>query len=395
MPAAACDAAQILQAVTIIGAIAARAVPSSEVGAGSMLPTRCAQPTIGGTSTYTILGFIGYGVASLVGALLSWHWQLPMRDRVIALLVPPIMFLAVVTVARRVAGREVIVFYQTAIAGVVGTTIVGAAAGAHVARLVDVSTLGIGTFLVFGRIGCFAVACCHGRPARFGVVYGATHVRLGFWARWAGRRLWPVQLVESAASGTFVVIAASVGWAEPGVPASIFIASYGALRFTLEVVRGDAARPHLLGISEAQWAATVTASVVALWRTSPFTVLVAIGLAAATAGRALTRRRRSLTHVRHLREIDRACSELLTAAPGHRHETSHGMSISYHRLPNQAVDWVLSAEHEAWSSTVARRIARDLWPAAEVVEGRLPGVIHIIEHPTVRLDVPRAVSERV
>ena len=47
------------------------------------LPTRCAPPTIRGISTYTVLGFTGYGVASIACSILAWLWDLPILDRAI------------------------------------------------------------------------------------------------------------------------------------------------------------------------------------------------------------------------------------------------------------------------------------------------------------------------
>ena len=343
------------------------------------LPTRCARPTIGGISAYTVLGFTGYGVASVAAALLMWIWQLTLADRLIAMLAPPIAFLAIVTVTRRAVGYERIVFYQTAVAAVAAVALTSMAAGAHTERLVDVATLGVGVFLVFGRIGCFSVACCHGRPARFGVVYGMEHARLGFWSRWVGRRLWPVQLVESAISLGLVFAALVVGWSRPGEPALIYIVGYGIARFVLELQRGDAARPHRLGISEAQWTATATLVACAIWQPGLVTVAAAAGLSvvlAALAGRA---QRRVLTQAPHLLEIDRACRSLRRGTTEEKRETSLGVAVSCHALPDGRRDWVLSAQHPAWSMTVARRIAADLWPSAEFVEGRIAGVSHVIE----------------
>src|SRR3954464_5989104 len=138
------------------------------------------------TSTYTVLGFAGYGIASLVAAALFVMWDMPLIDRLIAALVSPVAFLTVVKTTQIITGVERIVFYRTAAAGIVGAAAVAVVAGAGTARIVDVATIGTGSFLVLGRLGCFAVACCHGRPGRLGVVYGADHVRIGFWARWAG-----------------------------------------------------------------------------------------------------------------------------------------------------------------------------------------------------------------
>ncbi len=342
------------------------------------LPTRCAEPSIGGRSTYTVLGFAGYGVANIASAVLMWAWQLSVTERLLATLLPPIAFLAIVTVARRIVGHERIVFYQTAAGGVAAVASAGALAGAHVARLVDVATLGIGIFLVFGRIGCFAVACCHGRPAKHGIIYGPAHVRVGFWQRWAGRTLWPVQLVESAASLVFVVVALVAGWHSPGTPALVYIVAYGVVRFALELVRGDAARPHALGLSEAQWTAPLTLAACAVWRPCLATIAAALIMIVADVVLALRHHQRELWQPPHLRELDRLCIELLAAGSDERRETSLGVAVSCHLLPDGRTDWVLSSEHPAWSPAIARRIADALWSSHELVPGRLPGVAHVI-----------------
>lgn len=341
--------------------------------------TRCAQPTLTARaiSTYTILGFAGYGIASGVCAALAIAWQLSLGERLIGLLVPPIAFIVVVTIASAIVGRERIVFYQTAFAGVVATATVAALAGAQVARLVDLATLGIGTFLVFGRIGCFAVACCHGTLGR-GVVYGPAHVRIGFWARWQGRALWPVQLVESAASGALVIAALVAGAPSPGTAAIIYIVGYGALRFGLELVRGDAARPVLGGISEAQWLALVSVAICAVWRPSAITIGVAVALAAATAALAARARHRELFQPLHLRELDEACARSLADPTHPRAETSRGVSLSCHPLPDGRIDWVMSSSHPAWSVDAARRLAVALWRDHEVIPGRAAGIVHVV-----------------
>jgi hypothetical protein len=110
-------------------------------------------------------------------------------------------------------------------------------------------TPGIGVFLVFGRIGCFSVACCHGTLGR-GVTYGPPHVDAGFWRRWSGRPLWPVQLIESGGSAILVAIAIACS-STPGTAAAIFILGYAPVRFAIELVRG-ALRPYALGLSEAR-----------------------------------------------------------------------------------------------------------------------------------------------
>lgn len=343
--------------------------------------TRCASPTLTARkiSTYTVLGFAGYAVASLTGAALAMAWELTLGERLIGLLVPPTVFLIAVMIASAAARCERIVFYQAAIPGVLATALVAAIAGLRVARLIDLAALGIGTFLVFGRLGCFAVACCHGTlgRGRFAITYGAAHVRAGFWSRWEGRALWPVQLIESAGSGVLVVagIASST---TPGTAAVVYIVGYGALRFALEGVRGDASRPYLRGVSEAQWLALASVAACAAWRPHPLAIGVAAGLAAATVVLVARRHLRALVLPPHLHELDRVVARVL-ADPAHgRRETSRGVAVSCYAMPDGKIDWVWSSTHRAWSPATARRLATALWRDPVVVEGRAPGIVHVL-----------------
>lgn len=57
----------------------------------------------------------------------------------------------------------------------------------------DITILGIGTFLFCGRIGCLMVGCCHGRPYHWGVCYRPEHAAVGFPPYYVGVRLFPIQ----------------------------------------------------------------------------------------------------------------------------------------------------------------------------------------------------------
>ena len=342
--------------------------------------TRCAVPVVRTASTYTILGFVGYGVASLGAALLFVAWHLPLVDRLIAAFAPPLALLAVVRTVSAIRGVERIVFYQVAATGVIVAGVVDRLAGTQPARVLDVVTLGIGVFLVFGRLGCFAVACCHGRPARLGVVYGAAHVDVGFWARWRGRRLWPTQLVESAASLALVVAGLVLGWNQPGRPAVIYIAGYAMIRFALELVRGDAARPQRLGLSEAQWIAPATVTACAIWQPGWPTFGAALALWLAAALLVARREARALLAPPHLHELDQRCHDATRSQA--RAETSLGVSVSRHDLPDGRIDWVLSCDRPTWSPAAAHRLADLLWPHHALVAGRLPGVVHVLVDPS-------------
>ena len=74
-----------------------------------------------------------------------------------------------------VIGREALIYYHHEIAVLSVTAGLVALTGAPVLDHLDATALGLGTFLAFGRVGCLFSGCCHGRPARAGVRYGAAH----------------------------------------------------------------------------------------------------------------------------------------------------------------------------------------------------------------------------
>lgn len=334
---------------------------------------RCARPNVRGVSTYTILGFAGYIAATALAVYLGDVWRLALAERLVACIAPPAAFVLAVAITAAIAGEEKIVLYEVACAAVGTTAVIAAIAGLGVARLVDVVTLGIGVFLVFGRLGCFAVACCHGTPGH-GVAYGAAHVAVGFWSRWSGRALWPIQLVEALASAVLVA-GALIAATAPGDAAVVYIAGYACVRFPLELARGDAARPYALGVSEAQWFAVATLGVCALWRPQAATFALFGAVLIATAALVATRRHRELVTPAHLYELDEVMAGL---SDGARAETSRGVSVSRHALGAGRIDWVLSSSHPRWSVATARAIAGGLWSSFELIEGRTPGVIHVI-----------------
>ncbi len=346
--------------------VAVATVYRRRVGFGPKVTSR-------GISTYTLAGFVGYLAANLVGTVLAAAWQLTLAERLITFLAPPLAFIVVVTIASAIARRERIVFYQTACAGLLAVVVAGVVAGARVERMLDIATLGIGTFLVFGRIGCLSVACCHGTLGR-GVVYGPAHVAVGFWERWSGRPLWPVQAVESAASAALVIAALMLG-STSGDPTTIYLVGYATMRFALELVRGDGVRPYAAGLSEAQWVALATTVAIAIWRPAAATMLAAGVLAVGAVCAIVTRQRRELFLPPHLRELDRLME---AATDGTRHETSRGVAVSRHPLPDGRIDWVLSSQHPSWSAVTCDRLARSMWPRWQLVVGKTPGVMHVV-----------------
>lgn len=150
----------------------------------------------------------------------------------------------------------------------------------------DVTAIGFATFVAVGRVGCFMVGCCHGRPSRFGICYGEQHVSAAFPAQFLGVRLFPVQLLESMWLAFIVIIGSYFIWSRhiPGTALTLFIAAYCPARFCFEFMRWRPRRSYYLGLSEAQWTSlalmTLLASLEVL-TVLPFSrwhIFIAIGL---------------------------------------------------------------------------------------------------------------------
>lgn len=171
-----------------------------------------------------------------------------------------VAFFVGVKAAQVLLGYERIVLYELFLLALAATAVALELGELPLRAGLDLAVIGIGTMLVFGRIGCLRVGCCHGRPSRWGIVYGEDHARVGFLRCYVGVRLFAVQLVESAITAAIVGICIVVYLQFPAGQALCLYASlYGAVRFGLERIRGDDDRPHLGGVSEAQWLALVTA----------------------------------------------------------------------------------------------------------------------------------------
>lgn len=125
----------------------------------------------------------------------------------------------------------------------------------------DAMAAGKGLLLASGRLGCFMVGCCHGRPFRLGVCYGPAQTR-----RYNGVRLFPVQLVESLLGVVLTTLCAYLllSGAQPGTALATYVIGYGTARFLIELLRGDPQRPYFRGYSEAQWIALLLMSFVVL-----------------------------------------------------------------------------------------------------------------------------------
>jgi prolipoprotein diacylglyceryltransferase len=108
-------------------------------------------------------------------------------------------FLVVVWITDAVTGTQSLTFYHDALAVLAVSAAATAALGLPVLAHLDLTAAGLMLLLAWGRIGCTLVGCCHGRPARRGVVYDHSHVRYGLAPHLVGRTLRPVPLYEAGA----------------------------------------------------------------------------------------------------------------------------------------------------------------------------------------------------
>jgi hypothetical protein len=352
-----------------------------------MLLDGCARLHLGRRrwGSYRVLGTLGYaGGLSLVTAL-EIATAVPLVDRILIAIVPGLALFFGVKASEIAFGYERIVFYEQLLLAVGLSALALWIAGAHVANGVDLVTLGVGTFLAFGRIGCFMVACCHGRPWRWGVRYTPAHADAGFTRRWVRRPLFPIQLVDSllsasaVAAGTLVFLRSH----PPGAAAAVYLCIYGAGRFVLELFRGDSNRPYWLGVSEAQWTAVATTwTVVALAGPTLPRLAVAAALTAGAAALIVARRRLLLprywlTSPAHVEELHRL--RLRATPDGAAAVTTLGLRLSLRTLPGGELhDYVISHLQRPVSTATARALARQLGLDAQVRPGATAGLVHLL-----------------
>ena len=305
-------------------------------------------------------------------------------------------FLALVAATVVWSGQERIVYYHHEIAVLAVAAAVAAALGEPVLPYLDATAIGLGAFLACGRTGCLNAGCCHGRARAGGVLYGPAHGDAGLADAYVGVPLFPVQAVEAAwalalaAAGT----ALAIGGAAPGAAAALYVSGYAVARFGLELLRGDAVRPHLAGLSQPQWlslactAAVVAGGIVGAVPAHPLHVVAAAGVLAAAVVVVLRRRGAgALGAPGHEQELVAAIRAALRGGDAARVlTTAAGVSVSGGRVATAAGDVAhvtLSYGERAVPSGLARtaaRILRALHPGAAATEiRRAPsGVVHVV-----------------
>ena len=300
----------------------------------------------GSVPAFQVCGGAGFMLA--VAASLALAWRTGLAEWAVLSLAAfgAMTFLALAMFVKVVTGVERLVYYHHEIAVVAASALLLRLLRLPLPPYLDIAVLGLGLFLGCGRIGCFMVGCCHGRPHRWGVRYTAGHARAGFSECYVGVRLLPLQALESL----WVLVVTSIGialvWrgARPGAAFGWYVAAYSLGRFAFEFLRGDADRPYAWGFSEAQWTSLILVSGVALaeaWAHAPYSrwhAAAGAGLVVAMTGVSLVRRFRvtrtdRLLHPRHLQEVAELVRAIgtaeLPANPAvHVRRTSLGIQIS-------------------------------------------------------------------
>ena len=111
---------------------------------------------------------------SWVAALLTGaHLRgLPVAPLVIITATAGATFLIVVTVTALLLGEGRLTWYHHQLAVLTTTSTVLWVRHWPLLPYLDLVGTGLMAFTIFGRLGCLLVGCCHGRPARCGVIYG-------------------------------------------------------------------------------------------------------------------------------------------------------------------------------------------------------------------------------
>jgi len=338
-------------------------------------------------------GWLGFWLAAALTISLCAATGLSVLVQAAIAALSAIVYFSIVRVARRVYGRQALIYYHHVLAFLAVAAVFAAVLGEPVLAYLDVTACGLGLFTAVARVGCLMVGCCHGQPARHGIPYGPEHERYGIPLYLVGVRLMPVQAIEAAGCLLLAIAgsAAVLAGAAAGTALTIFLAGYAALRFALEWLRGDLARPYALGLSEAQWTSLGLALVVAALAATdvlpggPTAILPAVVLLVAAVATVLGRvpRHRELLAPTHVRELAHRLGGLEPSRPDHviTTVTSRGLQVSMGETRGYA-HYTLSTDAPLDAGSDVRLARLVLWICRDESEPELipggDGAIHVV-----------------
>jgi prolipoprotein diacylglyceryltransferase len=264
-------------------------------------------------SAFRFCGLVGLVLACVVALGTSARTGISLALEATLIVVAVIVFFVLALLTKALVGAETLIYYHHEIAVLAVTGLVAWALDAPVLAHLDATALGLGAFLCCGRIGCALVGCCHGRPARHGLVYRRRHVAAGFPAYLEGTPLIPVQLLEATAVLALVLAGLTLSAGPPGAAFGLYVSGYAVARFALELARGDPLRRYWHGLSEAQWTSLAVASGIATAaaagalpdRVAHAAAALLLVAAAPLVARSRRLGRRDVLDPLHVRELDR------------------------------------------------------------------------------------------
>jgi prolipoprotein diacylglyceryltransferase len=365
---------------------------------------------------YQICGYAGAILGVCLAMALAIRLDLSLSVMFLIVTVAVLTFFALVVTTKIILGEERITYYHHEIAVIGAAALLLWSLKRPVLPYLDLTILGVGVFLVCGRIGCLMVGCCHGRPHRWGVRYRNEHAAVGFPHYLVGSRLFPIQLVESLWALCIVFVGAvfALRGDTPGEALAWYVVAYDLGRFCFEFMRGDSNRHYFGGFSEAQWTSLLLLCLVVWGELSgvlPYNqwhARVTACLILAMAVIAIKRRVRKtdtyrLLHACHINELaetlGRASDAAMVAAPAgiasagskfapriHMSRTSLGVQISVGRVQNEDgcfFHYTLSSRDEYMTKETAGTLAgvicrlKHSAGSVEIVE-RGRGVFHLL-----------------
>jgi hypothetical protein len=265
---------------------------------------------------FQVCGCAGLGLAFLLATTLACHQGFSYFLLVKILAAAVAAFLLLVTTTQILTGEERIIYYHHEIGVMIAAAFLLRVLHQPLLPYLDITILGIGTFLTFGRIGCLLVGCCHGRPCSWGVRYSEDHAAAGFPSYLVGVRLFPIQAVESlwvlctVVVGTFFVWTGSVR----GTALAWYVIIYGFARFFFEFARGDADRSYWLGFSQPQWLSLLLTGGVLWaemagilpffrWHVAVLSLLITTMVVVSLKRKFQSTTRFELLHAKHIRQV--------------------------------------------------------------------------------------------
>ena len=316
-------------------------------------------------SMFRVCGGLGLGTGLVTAVVLAQLRGQSVRDVLLMSVGSVVVFWGSAVLRARREGAARLICFHDELAALGGAAVMLVVFGRPVLSYLDLAVLGVGVVIAIGRVGCLLVGCCHGRPAAWGVRYGAAHVDDGFPQAYAGVRLVPVQGLEALTLIGSVGVGAAL--ALHGRPAGTvlvwFLLVQASTRFLLEFLRGDE-RPAWKGLSQTQWIALAILSGVAVVTTlglGPLRPLAWAALAATVVGTllAISRPFRKLTQPGHVAELVR-----VVRAAGHApgeivvQTTSLGIRISAQHLDSSTRHYAFSRLTDPLTTPEAIRLSR-------------------------------------